>query len=126
MRDLPGKALALFITCITLSGCYACSLNGGWEGQMNPFCVEKDALVGPISLPKSVATYPPDAQPIRSSTPALGGAEGSRTPDLVIANDALYQLSYGPDRQAEAGDRGRRGGVSTGRGGILGVPERPR
>ena len=26
----------------------------------------------------------------------LGGAEGSRTPDLVIANDALYQLSYGP------------------------------
>ena len=71
MRDLPGKALALFITCITLSGCYACSLNGGWEGQMNPFCVEKDALVGPISLPKSVATHPLDAQPIRSSTPAL-------------------------------------------------------
>src|SRR5690606_2740035 len=31
-----------------------------------------------------------------------GGAEGSRTPDLVIANDALYQLSYGPDRQAGA------------------------
>jgi hypothetical protein len=27
---------------------------------MNPFCVEKDALVGPISLPKSVATYPPE------------------------------------------------------------------
>ena len=26
----------------------------------------------------------------------IGGAEGSRTPDLVIANDALYQLSYGP------------------------------
>ena len=26
----------------------------------------------------------------------FGGAEGSRTPDLVIANDALYQLSYGP------------------------------
>lgn len=87
MRDLPGKplasqslkALAVFTTCITLSGCYACSLNGGWEGQMNPFCVEKDALVGPISLPKSVATYPLDAQPIRSSTPALGGAEGRLT-----------------------------------------------
>ncbi len=30
--------------------------------------------------------------------PALlfGGAEGNRTPDLVIANDALSQLSYGP------------------------------
>ena len=25
-----------------------------------------------------------------------GGAEGDRTPDLVIANDALSQLSYGP------------------------------
>ena len=27
-----------------------------------------------------------------------GGAEGNRTPGLVIANDALYQLSYGPIR----------------------------
>jgi hypothetical protein len=27
-----------------------------------------------------------------------GGAEGNRTPDLVIANDALSQLSYGPFR----------------------------
>ena len=27
---------------------------------------------------------------------AVGGAEGDRTPDLVIANDALSQLSYGP------------------------------
>jgi hypothetical protein len=25
-----------------------------------------------------------------------GGAEGSRTPDLLIANEALYQLSYDP------------------------------
>ena len=24
------------------------------------------------------------------------GAKGDRTPDLVIANDALYQLSYAP------------------------------
>ena len=29
--------------------------------------------------------------------PEDGGAEGDRTPDLVIANDALSQLSYGPD-----------------------------
>ncbi len=27
---------------------------------------------------------------------ADGGAEGNRTPDLIIANDALYQLSYSP------------------------------
>ena len=26
-----------------------------------------------------------------------GGAEGDRTPDLVIANDALSQLSYCPE-----------------------------
>jgi hypothetical protein len=25
-----------------------------------------------------------------------GGAEGVRTPDLLIANETLYQLSYGP------------------------------
>jgi hypothetical protein len=27
-----------------------------------------------------------------------GGAEGSRTPDLLIANETLYQLSYDPIR----------------------------
>jgi hypothetical protein len=27
---------------------------------------------------------------------ATGGAEGGRTPDLLIANEALSQLSYGP------------------------------
>ena len=31
-----------------------------------------------------------------------GGAEGNRTPDLVIANDALYQLSYDPNEAAYA------------------------
>ena len=35
-----------------------------------------------------------------------GGAEGDRTPDLVIANDALSQLSYDPT--AAYLDRGRR------------------
>ena len=30
-----------------------------------------------------------------------GGAEGNRTPDLLIANEALYQLSYGPRRAAD-------------------------
>ena len=27
---------------------------------------------------------------------AVGGAEGDRTPDLLIANEALSQLSYSP------------------------------
>ena len=29
----------------------------------------------------------------------IGGAERSRTADLLIANEALYQLSYGPRRR---------------------------
>ena len=28
---------------------------------------------------------------------ASGGAEGNRTPDLLIANEALSQLSYNPN-----------------------------
>jgi hypothetical protein len=41
----------------------------------------------------------PEAQtkPIPSGFSA-GGAEGGRTPDLLIANEALSQLSYGPDK----------------------------
>ena len=38
-------------------------------------------------------------KPCRSSDPSLeesGGGKGIRTPGLVIANDALYQLSYTP------------------------------
>ncbi len=27
----------------------------------------------------------------------IGGAEGNRTPDLLIANEALSQLSYNPN-----------------------------
>src|SRR5579872_6179130 len=42
---------------------------------------------------------------------APGGAEGSRTPDLLIANEALYQLSYGPTSRVAKGaahkERGR-------------------
>ena len=35
--------------------------------------------------------------PNRSRAAAkIGGAEGDRTPDLLIANEALSQLSYGP------------------------------
>ena len=32
---------------------------------------------------------------------AVGGADGSRTHDLSIANAALSQLSYGPGKDAE-------------------------
>ena len=40
-----------------------------------PFAARHGAVIDPIST---------------------GGAEGDRTPDLVIANDALSHLSYGP------------------------------
>jgi hypothetical protein len=30
----------------------------------------------------------------------FGGAEGGRTPDLLIANEALSQLSYGPAKSS--------------------------
>ncbi len=41
-----------------------------------------------------------------------GGVEGDRTPDLLIANETLYQLSYNPSLNDEPGrmvtPRGRR------------------
>src|SRR6516165_7118189 len=42
--------------------------------------------------PKAGAAY----TPIETMTGSAGGAEGGRTPDLLIANEALSQLSYGP------------------------------
>ncbi len=46
-----------------------------------------------------------------------GGAEGDRTPDLLIANEALSQLSYSPiPRRAENADRGERSQATAGHG----------
>ena len=39
----------------------------------------------------------------------LGGARGSRTPDLLNAIQALSQLSYGPSREQESVIRVRQG-----------------
>ena len=44
--------------------------------------------------------------------PDTGGAEGDRTPDLVIANDALSHLSYGPVPVSSAGVAPREEGAS--------------
>ena len=38
-----------------------------------------------------------------TSLGAGGGAEGGRTPDLLIANEALSQLSYGPAKMPPRG-----------------------
>ena len=40
----------------------------------------------------------------------IGGAEGNRTPDLLIANEALSHLSYGPKPVCRPEDLGRRKG----------------
>ncbi len=37
------------------------------------------------------------ARPLLTDIRVAGGAEGDRTPDLIIANDALSQLSYDPE-----------------------------
>src|SRR5713101_5102075 len=37
------------------------------------------------------------SEPLRWFRAKDGGAEGSRTPDLLIANETLYQLSYDPN-----------------------------
>ena len=45
---------------------------------------------------RSRLDYLPENHPDRD-----GGAERNRTADLLIANEALYQLSYGPRKGAE-------------------------
>ncbi len=54
------------------------------------------------------------------------GAEGSRTLDLVIANDALYQLSYRPSGAEYSREKGKmtkwqNGKMGTGTGAVMGV-----
>lgn len=58
---MPRRALMILTILaagMMVSGCYSCSLNGGWEGQMNPFCVEAGTLVEPIAMPESVDMAP--------------------------------------------------------------------
>src|SRR5882762_624164 len=44
--------------------------------------------------------YPLRSSRLMSFRAKDGGAEGSRTPDLLIANETLYQLSYDPIHQS--------------------------
>jgi hypothetical protein len=49
-------------------------------------------------LPPGVAT---DRENLTKPLISLGGgAKGSRTPDLLIANETLYQLSYDPTQSS--------------------------
>src|SRR6516165_6656441 len=44
---------------------------------------------------------------LRTSRDSAGGARRNRTDDLLLAKQALSQLSYGPSRYTEASIRGR-------------------
>ena len=55
-----------------------------------------------------------------------GGAEGDRTPDLCIANAALSQLSYRPNRDAESSFCAASVNQKTARGGCFGALPGPR
>src|SRR5690606_27525680 len=41
----------------------------------------------------------PPVSKLKAAQGQVGGAEGNQTPDLFIANEALYQLSYCPGSQ---------------------------
>ena len=59
---------------------------GPWRGSLRSFRYE---------------TLPGLAQPKHAKRAKAGGARRDRTADLVIANDALSQLSYGPRSSGE-------------------------
>jgi hypothetical protein len=49
-----------------------------------------------------------DSLHLRFTAPKAGGADGDQTHDLVVANDALYQLSYCPEsREGQVLGNGR-------------------
>ena len=69
----PGRSAAR--TAVRLAGGEDAGINGG------------------VTLP-AIAAGP--CGHLRQALRSDGGAEGNRTPDLIIANDALSQLSYSP------------------------------
>ena len=58
------------------------------------------ASLAPLDMLKASRTFDSQEKPETSLTVtvllASNGAEGTRTPDLLIANQPLSQLSYGP------------------------------
>src|SRR5688572_27231839 len=49
-----------------------------------------------FSCLKAIKSVPGSGRNSGNQKRSFGGAEGSRTPDLLIANETLYQLSYDP------------------------------
>jgi hypothetical protein len=57
-----------------------------------------EARLRPGGLRRGSLRYDSHAEPKQAQPAKAGGARRDRTADLVIANDALSQLSYGPLR----------------------------
>ena len=55
-------------------------------------------LVEPIGIEPATARSLTLERSVRFTRPALGGADRDRTDDLLLAKQALSQLSYGPDQ----------------------------
>ena len=56
---------------------------------------------GPTSIKAASSRQPSSSIALRAKA---GGAVGNRTPDLLIANEMLYQLSYDPSLRLVDGD----------------------
>ncbi len=76
------------------------SLKDRWENadysakRTNPEIVCESARLNPTNF--EIRLNKPFRSRLSSEFVSRSGAEESRTPDLIIANDALYQLSYRP------------------------------
>ena len=111
-----GKVLALLstISIFVPSKARVLSLDIAPRGTC-PGCCRKDAtrittLSKIASVPKTAPAIRPVFAPTRGEVPYeclaeastllfhFSGEEGNRTPDLLLAKQALYQLSYIPDR----------------------------
>ena len=74
------KALAVLGVCVMLLGCYSCSLNGGWERQMNPFCAEDGALVGAAPLSVEASAISPTGRLAGYEVPRRASLQSSAEP----------------------------------------------
>ena len=83
---LPDAARCLSVGFLVTETSEALTLRRGWSA------------VGPGRSIK----IREGGQSVKKNNDFIGGAKGSRTPDLLNAIQALSQLSYGPDR-AEGG-----------------------
>ena len=73
------------------------------ETSFQPSLIEMVGVTGfePVTLRLSSAcsnqlSYTPDLNEPNARNPSSGGAEEIRTPDILLAKQTLYQLSYSP------------------------------